>query len=57
MLATFKAKANTLATADLLEAIRSFIADEIFNECFDVLVDVACDRDPDLAFTIEAMMG
>lgn len=55
MLATFTAKAATLETPDLLELIRQMIAEEIFNQCFDAAVGLACDRDPDLAFEIEAM--
>jgi hypothetical protein len=57
MLATFTAKLTNLATADLLELIRQLIAEEVFNACFDACIDEACNRDADLAFTIEAMMG
>ena len=55
MLATFTAKLATLTTADLLELIRQLIAEEVFNACFDAALDEACNRDADLAFTIEAM--
>mgnify|MGYP006269028377 CR=1 FL=1 len=57
MLSTFTAKLTTLATADLLELIRQLIAEEVFNACFEACIDEACNRDPDLAFTIETMMG
>jgi len=55
MLATFTAKLATLSTADLLDLIRQLISEEVFNACFDAAVDEACNRDADLAFTIEAM--
>ena len=57
MLSTFTAKLTTLATADLLELIHQLIAEEVFNACFDAALDEVCNRDPDLAFTIEAMMA
>ena len=57
MLATFTAKLATLTTADLLELTRQLIAEEVFNACFEACIDEACNRDPDLAFTIEAMMA
>ena len=51
----FTSKLATLSNQDLLELIRQMISQEIFNDCFDAAVNAACDRDPDLAFTIEAM--
>jgi hypothetical protein len=51
----FTAKLATLSTQDLLELIRRMISKEVFNDCFDAAVNAACDRDPDLAFTIESM--
>jgi len=57
MLAAFTAKLANLTTADLLELIRQLIAEEVFNACFEAALDEACNRDPDLAFTIEAMMA
>ena len=51
----FTAKLATLATEDLLELIRRMITEEIFNNCFDAAVDEACNRDENLAVTIEAM--
>ena len=57
MLATFTAKLATLSTADLLELIRQLISEEVFNACFDAALDEACNRDADLAFTIESMMA
>ena len=57
MLSTFTVKLTTLATADLLELIHQLIAEEVFNACFDAALDEVCNRDPDLAFTIEAMMA
>jgi hypothetical protein len=57
MLATFTAQLATLNTADLLELIRGLIAQEIYNACLDAAIDEACNRDADLAFTIEQMMA
>lgn len=57
MLTAFTAKLTTLATDDLLELIRQLIAEEVFNSCFEAALDEACNRDPDLAFTIENMMA
>ena len=54
---TFTAKLATLSTADLLVLIRQLISEEVFNACFDAAVNEACNRDADLAFTIEAMWG
>jgi hypothetical protein len=57
MLATFTAQLATLNTADLLEVIRGLIAQKIYNACLDAAIDEACNRDADLAFTIEQMMA
>ena len=57
MLATFTAQLATLNTADLLEVIRGLIAQDIYNACLDAAIDEACNRDADLAFTIEQMMA
>jgi hypothetical protein len=57
MLTAFTAKLTTLATDDLLELIRQLIAEQVFNACFEAALDEACNRDPDLAFTIENMMA
>ena len=57
MLATFTAQLATLETADLLEVIRGLIAEEVYNSCLDAAIDEACNRDADLAFTIEQMMA
>lgn len=51
----FISKLATLATDDLLTLIRRMITEEIFNDCFDAAVDEACNRDENLAVTIEAM--
>ncbi len=57
MITAFTAKLTTLATDDLLELIRQLIAEQVFNACFEAALDEACNRDPDLAFTIENMMA
>jgi hypothetical protein len=57
MLTTFKDEIAAISTESLLSLISGLIANEIFNACFDAALDEACKRDPDLAFTIEAMMA
>ena len=56
-LSTFQSKVSTLSTDSLLTLIQGLIDEEVFNQCFDIAVDEACNRNPDLAFQIEQMMN